>query len=57
MKWRSPSPNLGLAYPHEIQGASIDDVEAAASIHEHLGEMCVADNGSTTSGYLPGFET
>jgi hypothetical protein len=45
MKRCDPSSNLGLTYPHEVQGVSIDDVETAASIHEHLGETSVADDG------------
>ena len=31
--------------PHELQGVGVHDVEAAASIHEHLGEAGVADDG------------
>ena len=31
--------------PHELQGVDVHDVEAAASIHEHLGEASVADDG------------
>lgn len=45
MKRRGPSPDLVPANPHEIQGVSIDDAEAAASIHEHHGELGVADDG------------
>lgn len=45
MKRRGPSLNLGPTYPHEIQGVSIDDVEATSPIHEHLGETGVADDG------------
>lgn len=37
--------NLGSPNPHELQGISIDDIEDAASIHEYLGEVCVADDG------------
>jgi hypothetical protein len=45
MKRRSPGSNLGSSYPHELQGVCIDDVEGVASIHEHLGETGVADDG------------
>jgi hypothetical protein len=31
--------------PQEVKGLGIDDIEAAATIHEHLGEACVGDNG------------
>ena len=31
--------------PHELQGVGVHDVEAAASVHEHLGEKSVADDG------------
>jgi hypothetical protein len=31
--------------PQEVEGLGIDDVEAAAAIHENLGEACVGDNG------------
>jgi hypothetical protein len=36
---------LGPTDPHGIKGFSIHDVEAAASIHQYLGESCVADDG------------
>jgi hypothetical protein len=53
MKRRSPTSDLGPSNPHEIQGVSIDDVEAAASIHEHLGESGVADDGVDDKRVLP----
>ena len=31
--------------PHELQGVGVHDVEAAASVQEHLGEASVADDG------------
>jgi hypothetical protein len=31
--------------PQEVKGLSIDDVEAATAIHEHLGEACVGNDG------------
>jgi hypothetical protein len=43
------SPNARLKArprdPQEVEGLGIDDVRAAAAIHEHLGEACVGDNG------------
>jgi hypothetical protein len=43
------APDAGLeARPRnsqEVEGLGIDDIEAAAAIHEHLGEACVGDNG------------
>jgi hypothetical protein len=29
----------------KVEGLGIDDIQAAATIHEHLGEACVGDNG------------
>jgi hypothetical protein len=31
--------------PQKVEGLGIDDVKTAATIHEHLGEACVGDNG------------
>jgi hypothetical protein len=53
MRRRGPSPVLGPTYPHEIQGVGIDDVEAAASIHDNLGETSVADDGVDDKQILP----
>jgi hypothetical protein len=43
------APDAGLKArpcdPQEVEGLGIDDVKAAAAIHEHLGEACVGDNG------------
>lgn len=55
MKWRSPSPNLGLLDPHELQGVCIDDFEVVASIHEPIGEASAADDGVDNERYLLGF--
>jgi hypothetical protein len=54
MKRHGPSLDLGLAYPHEIQDVGIDDVEAAASIHDHLGDTSVADDGVDNERVLLG---
>ena len=45
MKWRLAGVKLVQSNPHELQGVGIHDVEAAASVHEHLGEAGVADDG------------
>jgi hypothetical protein len=43
------APDTGLEArpldPQEVEGLSIDDVKAATTIHEHLGEACVGDDG------------
>ena len=57
MKWRLAGAKFVQSNPHELQGVGIHDVEAAASVHEHLGEAGVADMGYTTSGYCLGFGT
>jgi hypothetical protein len=38
------SPDLGSINPQELQGLGVDDVEAAASVHEDFGEPNVADD-------------
>ena len=35
---------------HGIEGVNVEDVEAAASVHQHLGEALLATMGSTMSG-------
>jgi hypothetical protein len=40
-----PRPEPGIARSPELQGIRIDDIEAVASIHEHLREASVADDG------------
>ena len=30
---------------HGVEGVDIENVEAAASVHQHLGEALLADNG------------
>jgi hypothetical protein len=43
------APNAGLeVHPRDsqkVEGLGINDVETAASVHEHLGEACVGDDG------------
>jgi hypothetical protein len=31
--------------PQEVEGLSVDDIEAASAVHEYLGEACVGDDG------------
>jgi hypothetical protein len=30
---------------HKVKGLGINDVETTASVHEHLGEACIGDDG------------
>ena len=48
---------VGRGCHNELQGVCVHDVEATASVHEHLGEESVADDGVATSGYHPGCGT
>jgi hypothetical protein len=45
VKGRRTGPDRGQIDLQEPEGLSIDDVEAAASVHEDLGEPNVADDG------------
>jgi len=45
MEWRLAGAKLVQYDPHELQGAGVHDVEAAASVHEYLGEAGAADDG------------
>jgi hypothetical protein len=45
VKRRSAWAELGLTDPQGVKGFSVHDVEAAASIHQYLGEPRVADDG------------
>jgi hypothetical protein len=44
VKRRRTGPDRGQIDPQEPEGLGVDDVEAAASIHEDLGEPSVADD-------------
>jgi hypothetical protein len=46
-------PDLGPINPQEFQGLGVDDVEAAASVHEDLGEPNVADDRIEDERVLP----
>jgi hypothetical protein len=59
---RSARPDRGQINMQEPEGLGVDDVEAAASVHENLGEPDVLAppggfRGSTTRGYFPGLGT
>jgi hypothetical protein len=43
--------------PQEVKGLDVDNIEVAASIHEHLGEARIGDDGMMTSGYTLGLGT
>jgi hypothetical protein len=45
VKGRRTGPDCGQIDLQELEGLGVDDVEAAASIHEDLGESDVADDG------------
>jgi hypothetical protein len=45
MKGRRTDPDRGQIDPQEPEGLGVDDVEAAASVHEDLSEPSVADDG------------
>jgi hypothetical protein len=45
MKRRRAGPNRGQIDLQEPEGLGVDDVEAAASVHEDLGKPDVADDG------------
>jgi hypothetical protein len=44
MERRRAGPQLVQLDPQQAQGVHVEDVEAAASIHQHLGEPRVADD-------------
>jgi hypothetical protein len=45
MKGRRTSLDRGQIDPQEPEGLSVDDIEAAASVHEDLGEPVIVDDG------------
>jgi hypothetical protein len=50
---RRACPDRGQIDPQEPEGLSVDDVEAAASVHEDLGEPNVADDGVDNERVFP----
>ena len=41
----SPPGGVPTRGHHGVEGVDVEDVEAAASIHQHLGEVLLADDG------------
>jgi hypothetical protein len=53
MKRHRASPDRGQINLQEPEGLGIDDVEAAAFVHEDLGKPDVADDGVDNERVLP----
>ena len=53
---RGVTPELRPVELQELQGVSIEDVEATASVHQHLGESGVADDRVDNEWVLPGIQ-
>jgi hypothetical protein len=54
MERRRVGAQLVQPDPQQAQGVCVEYVEAAASVHQHLGEPAFPMTGSTTSGYWLG---
>ena len=50
MEGRARRTELRPGDVHGVEGVDVENVEAAASVHQHLGEALLADDESTTSG-------
>jgi hypothetical protein len=53
VKRRRARPDRGQIDPQVPKGLGVDDVEAAASVHEDLGEPNVADDGVDNERIFP----
>jgi hypothetical protein len=53
VKGRRTGPDRGQIDPQEPEGLGVDDVEAAASVHEDLAKPDVADDGIDNERILP----
>ena len=53
VKGRCAGPNRGQIDLQELEGLGVDDVEAAASVHEDLGEPNIADDGVDNERIFP----
>ena len=53
MKRRCACPDRGQINTQKPEGLGVDDVEAAASVHEDLGEPDVADDGVDDERVFP----
>ena len=45
MEWIAHWALLRLGDAHGVEGVDVENVEAAASVHQHLGEALLADDG------------
>ena len=45
MEARARQMELRTGDVHGVEGVDVEDVEATASIHQHLGEALLTDNG------------
>ena len=45
MEGRARRSELRPGDVHDVEGVDVEDVEVATSIHEHLGEALLADDG------------
>ena len=45
MEGRAHRSELRPGDAHGVEGVDVEDVEAAASVHQHLGEVLFVDNG------------
>jgi hypothetical protein len=57
VKGRRTDPDRGQIDLQEPEGLGVDDVEAAASVHEDLGKPDVADDGIDNERYFLGLGT
>ena len=46
-------PEASPVDPHGVEGVGVENVEATPSVHEHLGETLVADDGIHDQGASP----
>jgi hypothetical protein len=53
VKGHRTGPDCGQIDPQEPEGLGVDDVEAAASVREDLGEPDIADDGIDNERVLP----
>ena len=45
MEGRARQAEVQSEDAHGVEGVDIEDVEAATSVHQHLGEVLLADDG------------
>jgi hypothetical protein len=57
MERRNTCPDRGQINVQEPEGLGVDDVEAAASVHEDLGEPDVTDDGVDNERVFSGLGT